>query len=114
MNLNFTRARGTLEPRQLLGSWQRAINWEMQSRKAASDNEVHKSLTSDVKMCSTGCKLNDVPGLTLSLRNMPEKLLKRVIGQEEMNNKPYDGSQCSWELLLFFQLNFSALLFLCV
>lgn len=57
----------------------------MQSRKAASDNEVHKSLTSNVKMCSTGCKLNDLPGLTFSLHNMPEKLLKGVIGQKEMN-----------------------------
>jgi len=112
MNLNFTRARGTLEPRQLLSSWQRAINWETRSRKAASDNEVHKSLTSDVKMCSTGCKLNDLPGLTLSLHNMPEKLLKRVIGQKEMNNKPCDGSQYSWELLLLSQLNLSVLLFL--
>lgn len=26
----------------------------MQSRKASSDNEVHKSLTSNAKMCSTG------------------------------------------------------------
>lgn len=109
MNSNFTGARGTLEPRQLLGSWQRAINWEMQSRKAASDNEVHKSLTSNVKMCSTGCKLNDLPGLTLSLHNMPEKLLKGVIGQKKKNDEPYDGSQCSWERLGFFWLNFSVL-----
>lgn len=77
---------------ELLSWWQEAIGWERQSRKAASDTEVHNSLTSDVKMCSTGCRLNDLVGSTLTSDNVLEKLLRRVIGRNEINDKAYDHS----------------------